>query len=103
MAEIYATSDVARDIIQNAQYFTNPAKAIAEYVWNALDNGHPGQTTIKCQVIVTGRGKDGYIEVRDNASGMSKEELNNFFKMHAENIARKKGRRVRGMYGTRVH
>jgi hypothetical protein len=97
---IYATSDVARDITQNAQYFTNPAKAIAEYVWNSLDNGHPGQSSVKCQVTITGHGQDGCIVIRDNANGMSKDELNNFFTMHGENIARKKGRKVRGMYGT---
>src|SRR5208282_5930788 len=100
MAEIYATSDVARDIIQNAEYFTNPAKALAEYVWNALDNGHPGQSSVKCQVVMIGHGTDGNILIRDNAAGMSKEELNNFFKMHGENIARKTGRKVRGRYGT---
>jgi hypothetical protein len=100
MAEIYATSDVARDVIQNAEYFSNPAKAIAEYVWNSLDNPGPGQAKVKCQVIIMGVGKDAIIDIRDNASGMSKEELNNFFRMHGENIARKKGRKVRGRYGT---
>lgn len=100
MAGIYATSDVARDIIQNAQYFSIPAKAIAEYVWNSLDNPRPDQVKVKCQVTIMGVGKDAIIDIRDNASGMSKEELNNFFKMHGENIARKKGRKVRGRYGT---
>jgi len=100
MTEIYATSDVARDIIQNAEYFTIPAKAIAEYVWNSLDNPRPGQVRVKCQVMIVGTGRDAIIDIRDNASGMSKEELNNFFRMHGENIARKKGRKVRGRYGT---
>lgn len=98
--EIYATSDVARDILQNSEYFTNPAKAIAEYVWNSLDNPKPGQVKVKCQVTIMGAGKDASIAIRDGASGMSKEELNNFFRMHGENIARKKGRKVRGRYGT---
>jgi len=97
---IYATSDVARDILRNADYFSNPAKAIAEYVWNSLDNPKPGQSKVKCQIIIAGTGREGSIEIRDNASGMSKDELGNFFKMHAENVARKMGRKVRGMYGT---
>lgn len=100
MTEIYATSDVARDITQNSQYFTNPAKAIAEYAWNSLDNPRPGQIRVTCQIIVAGSARSGYVEIKDNASGMSKDELRNFFKMHAENVARKKGRKVRGMYGT---
>jgi len=41
-----------------------------------------------------------YVTVSDNGVGMSREELNNFFRMHGENIRRKKGKKVRGRFGT---
>jgi hypothetical protein len=41
-----------------------------------------------------------WITISDNGRGMSREELNNFFQMHGENIQRKRGKRVRGRFGT---
>src|SRR2546427_12260443 len=91
---IFATSDVARDIRQNSDYFTSAGKAIAEYVWNALDYGKPGS---RVEVSVrAGRGKietkkgrtlrfNGFlIEELRNGGGMSREDLGRFFTMHAE-------------------
>jgi len=40
------------------------------------------------------------IVIADNGSGMSRADLRQFFKMHGENLQRKKGKRVRGRFGT---
>jgi len=108
--QIYATSDVARDIIQNSEYFTSAGKAVNEYVWNSLDYGRPN-TRVEVHVIHrkgklkvrkgrTVRFKGLVIEEKKNGGGMSRDDLMRFFQMHAETLARKMGRRVRGRYGT---
>jgi len=107
---IYATSDVARDILQNADYFTSVGKAVTEYVWNSIDYCKPGA---RVEVHIDRR--KGKISVRKrravrfngiliretrNGGGMSREDLQRFFTMHAETLARKEGRQVRGRFGT---
>jgi hypothetical protein len=89
------TSHVARDLLQNAAYFNAIPKAVAEYVTNAIDSAGPG-LAIRCEVTID---KDG-ISIADNGSGMTYEELSNFFQMHGENIQRKRGHSVRGKFGT---
>jgi hypothetical protein len=108
--QIYATSDVARDIIQNSEYFTSAGKAVNEYVWNSLDYGKPNARVevhvthrkgkLKVRKGRTIRFKGLVIEEKKNGGGMSRDDLIRFFQMHAETLARKMGRRVRGRYGT---
>lgn len=40
------------------------------------------------------------IRVADDGAGMSRKDLQNYFQMHGENRQRKKGKRVRGLFGT---
>jgi hypothetical protein len=40
------------------------------------------------------------IEIADDASGMSRDQLRSFFTMHGENALRRAGRKVRGRFGT---
>ncbi len=89
------TSHVARDLLQNAAYFNTLPKVIAEYVTNAIDSAEPG-APVHCEVTI----KAGEIIIADDGSGMTYAELSNFFQMHGENIQRKRGRTVRGKFGT---
>lgn len=89
------TSHVARDLLQNAAYFNALPKAVAEYVTNAIDSAEPG-TPVHCEVTLA----EEEVSISDNGSGMTYAELTNFFQMHGENIQRKRGRSVRGKFGT---
>ena len=89
------TSHVARDLLQNATYFNALPKVVAEYVTNAIDSAEPGKP-VHCEVTIT----DGELSIADDGSGMTFAELSNFFQMHGENIQRKRGRTVRGKFGT---
>ncbi len=89
------TSHVARDLLQNAAYFNTLPKTVAEYVTNAIDSAEPG-TPVHCEVTVA----EGEVSIADDGSGMTYAELSNFFQMHGENIQRKRGRTVRGKFGT---
>jgi len=92
---IVVSSHVARDFLQNAAYFNSAAKVVWEYVSNSLD---AARDDIPPQVHVEVTNQE--IRVADNGRGMSRYELGAFFRMHGENEARKRGRRVRGMFGT---
>lgn len=92
---IRVTSHVARDLLQNAAYFNALPKAVAEYVTNAIDSAETG-VPVNCDVTIDGQ----EIVIADNGSGMTYEELSNFFQMHGENVQRKRGRAVRGKFGT---
>ncbi len=89
------TSHVARDLLQNAAYFNALPKAVAEYVTNAIDSAEPG-TPVICDVTIA----ENEVTIADNGSGMTYAELSNFFQMHGENVQRKRGRTVRGKFGT---
>ena len=89
------TSHVSRDLLQNAAYFSTLPKVVAEYVTNAIDSAAPGQA-IRCEVTLS----PTEVTIADNGSGMSHAELSNFFQMHGENIQRRRGRTVRGKFGT---
>ena len=89
------TSHVGRDLLQNATYFNALPKAVAEYVTNAIDSAEPG-TPVHCEVTLTPE----EVSIADDGSGMTFAELSNFFQMHGENIQRKRGRTVRGKFGT---
>lgn len=94
-AVLRVTSHVARDLLQNAAYFNSVPKAVTEYVTNAIDNAPPGQS-VHCTVRLSRE----TIRIADDASGMTRAELDNFFQMHGENVQRKRGRAVRGKFGT---
>jgi len=91
------TSHVSRDFLQNAAYFNTLPKVVWEYISNSLDNGKDG---IPLTVAVNISKEEGSLIIADNGSGMSRSDLEHFFKMHGENIQRKKGKRVRGRFGT---
>ena len=92
-------SDVARDVLGTAGSFGSLPKVVAEYVTNSIDarvNGTPVTVTIS-----KGRyGGKTRLTISDDASGMNDEDLRRFFFMHAENAARRHGRKVRGKFGT---
>jgi len=92
---LQVTTHVARDLLQNAAYFNSVPKAVAEYVTNAIDNARPDQP-VQCAVTL---GRDE-IRISDDGSGMTHTELSNFFQMHGENLQRRRGRTVRGKFGT---
>lgn len=95
--KIAVTSHVSRDFLQNAVYFNTLPKVVWEYVSNSVDNGKDDVLTT---VAVDIRKEDGVLIIADNGSGMSREDLKQFFTMHGENIQRKRGKRVRGRFGT---
>lgn len=92
---IVVSSHVARDFLQNSAYFNTPAKVVWEYVSNSLD---AARDDVQPQVDVEVTNHE--IRVADNGRGMSRSELGAFFQMHGENEARRRGRRVRGRFGT---
>jgi hypothetical protein len=92
-------SNVGRDVLSTAGSFGNVPKVVAEYVSNSIDarvNGHA------VNVKVTKRRSYGAtrIVIEDDASGMDSDDLRRFFYMHGENDARRRGRTVRGVFGT---
>ncbi len=95
--KISVTSYVSRDFLQSASVFNTLPKVVWEYVSNSLDNGKEDTPTT---VVVDIRTDENTLTVADNGSGMSRSDLENFFKMHGENVQRKKGKKVRGRFGT---
>lgn len=92
-------SNVARDVLSTAGSFGSLPKVIAEYVTNSIDarvNGTPVHVTV-AKSRYGGRTR---ITISDDASGMNDDDLRRFFFMHAENAARRRGRKVRGRFGT---
>ena len=94
--EIKVSTHVARDFLQNAEYFNTLPKVVWEYVSNSLDNSKESGQPVNVVVDMLG----SVIRIADDASGMSRKDLQNFFQMHAENRQRLRGKRVRGRFGT---
>lgn len=92
---IQVTSHVSRDFLQNAAYFNTMSKLVWEYVANSLDAAKDGIPAVVSVEITS-----NYVTVSDNGRGMSRNELKNFFQMHGANIQRRRGKRVRGRFGT---
>ena len=93
--QIEVTSHVARDFLQNSNYFNTPAKIVWEYVSNSLDT-HEENTSVNVNVQIS----SNEISITDDGPGMSREDLHYFFTMHGENQHRRRGKRVRGKFGT---
>ena len=91
------TSDPAGDILSTAASFKTEATVVWEYVANSLEYVESGVSP-KVQVNVYPRKKR--IEIHDNGSGMDEALLTHFFRMHSENLERKKGKPGRGKFGT---
>jgi hypothetical protein len=95
--KLSVTSHVSRDFLQNAVYFNTLPKVVWEYVSNSLDNGRDDVPTT---VAVEINKERDILTIADNGMGMSREDMEHFFTMHGENTQRKKGKRVRGRFGT---
>lgn len=93
--QILVTTHVSRDFLQNTAYFSTLPKVIWEYISNSLDNPKDN-----LPIVVEVQISDSQMVISDNGEGLSFEGLRNFFTMHAENIKRKQGKRVRGRFGT---
>jgi hypothetical protein len=88
---------VARDLLQSAAFFNTDRRVVTEYVTNSMEYVDEGTTPI-INVTLDSRGHK--IVISDNGRGMSHEGLQNFFLMHGENLDRKRGRGLRGLFGT---
>ena len=96
--DILVSSHVARDFLQNSAYFNTLPKVVWEYVSNSLDNAKEDiPITVNVDLFPSAPKK---LVIADNGVGMSKDDLIRFFQMHGENVQRKKGKRVRGRFGT---
>ncbi|MFP4323791.1 MAG: ATP-binding protein, partial [Anaerolineales bacterium] len=92
---IAVTSHVGRDLLQNGAYFNSAPKVVMEYVSNSIDNAPDGQV-VRVEVEIG----NSQISITDNANGMAQADLMHFFTMHGVNRQRKRGRKVRGRFGT---
>jgi len=93
--QITVSTHVARDFLQNAAYFSTLPKVVWEYVSNSLDNAKDEQPV---NVVVDIH--SSVMHIADDASGMSRNDLRDFFQMHGENRQRRRGKLVRGRFGT---
>src|SRR5579859_924215 len=83
---------VGRDVLANAAHFATVPKAVYEYVSNSIDATAPGRPcTVRVTIATVGPRRR--IEIADDASGMSREQLRTFFTMHGENAWRRAGRK----------
>lgn len=96
--KIKVSSHVSRDFLQNSQYFNTLPKVIWEYVSNSLDNAKDDIPAIVSVDLIPTNPKK--LIISDNCVGMSRDDLIHFFQMHGVNTLRKKGKRVRGRFGT---
>lgn len=95
---ILVSSHVSRDFLQNSAYFNTLQKVVWEYVSNSLDNARDDvPVTVSVELLST---NPKTVIIADNGSGMSRQDLTQFFMMHGENQQRKRGKRVRGRFGT---
>lgn len=94
---IKVTTHVGRDLLQSAALFQHEQTVVWEYVSNGLEYIDPGVQPF-VDVTVDARGRR--ISVRDYGRGMDGEDLKQYFKMHGENIDRKRGKAGRGIFGT---
>ncbi|HEX9804161.1 MAG TPA: ATP-binding protein [Candidatus Dojkabacteria bacterium] len=97
MSNVSVTTHVGRDLLQSANIFKTADIAVWEYVVNSIQYINPGVPPI---VNITINNKKKIILIEDNGRGMDLDGLNNFFRMHGENIDRESGHIGRGKFGT---
>ncbi len=97
LAEIKVTSHVGRDLLASATSFKTEAAAVWEYVVNSLQFV---DRNVAPRVVVDVLPQQRIIRISDNGRGMDEPDLEHFFKMHAENLDRLRGRPGRGKFGT---
>ena len=97
MNSVTVTSHIGRDLIQSANMFKTADIAVWEYIVNSVQYISPGKKPV---VTIDINNKYKRIIIEDNGRGMDLEGLNNFFKMHGENIDRRSGNQGRGKFGT---
>jgi hypothetical protein len=91
------TSHIGRDLLASAGYFTTEQAVAWEYVVNSLQYVDPG---VSPKVFVKVNASAKSLTIADNGRGMNSDDLEHFFKMHAENKDRMAGRAGRGKFGT---
>jgi hypothetical protein len=96
-ATLKVTSHVGRDVLQAAASFKTDYSVVWEYVVNSLQYVDEGISP-KVQVDIRSRARE--IQIADNGRGMSSDDLERYFTMHAENVDRLRGRAGRGKFGT---
>jgi hypothetical protein len=95
--ELRVTSNVARDILQSAGIFKTLPPALWEYIVNSLQYVDQNVTP---NVVIKVDAKKRTAEVIDNARGMDRAGLANYFTMHGHNMDRLAGNVGRGFFGT---
>lgn len=97
---LFVRVNVSRDVLHNAAFFQNERLATWEYVANGLQYIDPGTIPVVRVRLDTKRKR---ITIEDNGRGMrwtGPDGLEGFFRMHGENIDRKRGQAGRGRFGT---
>jgi len=97
---LFVQVNVSRNVLANAAFFQNERLAIWEYVANSLQYIDPGTIPVVRVRLDTKRKR---ITIEDNGRGMrwtGPDGLEGFFRMHGENIDRKRGQAGRGRFGT---
>lgn len=92
--------DAGRSILQTAAQFSDPSRAIWEYVVNSLENR---ESPSNCIINISIKNTNKTICISDNSNGMDLEELTNFWVVSKDNrkFNKKKGNWIkRGMFGT---
>ena len=93
---LFFKTNTAKSILDGAHLFKHTHNVIWEYVSNELDS----LINIKRKPVVHVNFEKDKIVISGNGTGMDHTGLQNFFTMHGENLARKKGIKVRGRNGT---
>lgn len=97
---LFVRVNVSRDVLHNAAFFQNERLATWEYVANGLQYVDPSTVPAVRVRLDTKRKR---ITIEDNGRGMrwaGLDGLEGFFRMHGENIDRKRGQPGRGRFGT---
>lgn len=109
--EKYWEVDISRAILDSANSFGNLGKVGEEYLTNSLDafetlihdNTELNLNRMDCKIrmVINVPKKEIIFEDSHPLMGMSSDSIfNSFFKLHGENLARKRFVNVRGKYGT---
>lgn len=107
----YWEVDISRAILDSANAFGNLGKVGEEYLTNSLDafetiiHDNPAlnlnRLDCKVRMVINVPKKEIIFEDRHSLMGMSKNMVfDSFFRLHAENLARRRFVNVRGKYGT---